>query len=221
MFKITIDPGHGGMQKISGSSANNAVGAKGTLEKNLTLEIGLLLQEYLLGSGHEVLMTRDSDVNLGLKDRANIANDSASDIFISIHFNGYFDFEVQGTETWVYPDTPAQSKRLATFLQQNLIAVTNYNDRGLKSGKYGVLNPDRHDCKTAVCLVEISFLTNPEDEQRLQDDVYKDELARAMHQGVQDYFELTMNLENGVLPRVSSSPYVIKKVDVLVPDGDA
>jgi len=221
MFKITIDPGHGGIQKVGGSSANNAFGVEGTLEKDLTLDIGLLLQEYLLGSGHEVLMTRESDVNLGLKDRANIANDFESDIFISIHFNGYSDSEVQGTETWVYPDTHAKNKTLAAFLQQNLVSVTNYNDRGLKSGKYGVLNPNRHDCKTAICLVEISFLTNPEDEQKLQDCVYKDELAKAMSQGVEDYFELVTNLENGIAPRMTSSPYIIKKVDVLVLDGDA
>jgi N-acetylmuramoyl-L-alanine amidase len=221
MFKITIDPGHGGLQKVGGSSANNAIGAEGTLEKDLTLEIGLLLQEYLLGSGHDVLMTRDSDVNLGLKNRANRANDFSSDIFISIHFNGYFDFEVQGTETWVYPDTHTKNRTLATFLQQNLVSVTNYTDRGLKSGKYGVLNPNRHDAKTAVCLVEVSFLTNPEDEQKLQDCVYKDALAKAMYQGVEDYFELTTNLENGISPRMTGSPYMIKKVDVLVEDGDA
>ena len=76
---IVIDPGHGGSLEAGGSSANNATSASGVLEKNITLRMAFLVREQLAiisaADGHHltVILTRESDVNLGLAARAKIA----------------------------------------------------------------------------------------------------------------------------------------------------
>ena len=133
MANITLDPGHGGTSEVGGSSPNNAVGPNGTLEKDLVLDIGLKLRVRLRDSGHDVTMTRSTDVNLGLADRAEVAKDNDADVFVSIHFNGWHDPAVQGTETYVYPDSDAKNTRLASAVQTKVLACTGYRDRGVKS----------------------------------------------------------------------------------------
>lgn len=72
MAVIVIDPGHGGTAAVGGSSPNNATGANGLLEKNPTLHLGLEVAA-LLRPAHQVLVTRNSDINLGLAARAQVA----------------------------------------------------------------------------------------------------------------------------------------------------
>ena len=184
---VVIDPGHGGSEKVGGSSANNATGPQGTLEKDLTLGIGLTTRDKLAAAGHSVLMTRDSDVNLGLSDRARVAKDNDADVLVSIHFNGFDNPSVQGTETWVHDSHTENSKAIADHALARLVAATGYRDRGVRNKVLGVLNPDSHLAKTAACLVEVSFITDPADEQRLQDEAYRDSIAAALAQAVEDY----------------------------------
>ena len=167
MAIIAIDPGHGGTTRVGGSSPNNATGPAGTLEKELTLDVGLALRDVLQQRGHQVVMTRDSDVNLGLADRAHVARDNNAHVFVSIHFNGWEDPDTQGTVTFVHEDAGSESAALAAAVQSAVQGVTGYNDRGVKRARFGVLNPGRHNESTAACLVEVSFLTNPAEEDRL------------------------------------------------------
>ena len=69
MATIVLDPGHGGTTKIGGSSPNNATGPTGLLEKTVTLEVGLAAEKALAGSGVTVVMTRETDRNLGIDAR--------------------------------------------------------------------------------------------------------------------------------------------------------
>lgn len=189
MATIVIDPGHGGTSAVGGSSANNATGPNGTLEKTLTLDVGLKCRDFLLTQGQTVLMTRDSDVNLSLADRAKVAKDSAAAVFLSIHFNGFSDASVQGTETLVFTGTAAASpsRALAKLVQEKTLGVTGYADRGIKEQDLGVLDPSRHDLATAGCLVEVSFLTNPAEEIRLQDENYRKQLGEALAVALFDF----------------------------------
>jgi N-acetylmuramoyl-L-alanine amidase len=113
MKVVVIDPGHGGAAKVGKSSANNATGPGGTKEKTLTLDLGLRLFDALQGHGHEVVLTRDADVNLDLKDRAAVAAHRNAAAFVSLHFNGNANPAVQGTETWVHSAAGADSVLLA------------------------------------------------------------------------------------------------------------
>ena len=76
---VVIDPGHGG--KDPGASAN------GVVEKNVTLAIGLELQNILAARGYKVVMTRNSDTYPTLQDRTDLANRVDADLFVSVHVN--------------------------------------------------------------------------------------------------------------------------------------
>jgi N-acetylmuramoyl-L-alanine amidase len=187
MGTIVIDPGHGGNKTVGGSSPNNASGPKGTLEKTLTLDVARRTAAAVEAAGHRVELTRDSDTNLSLSDRARVAKTIEADAFVSIHFNGFKDANVQGTETWTHFRGSDVSRRLAEAVQGQMVQVTRYRDRGLFSKVLGVLEPAQHHDKTAACLVEISFITDPKDEVRLEADTYRDALGQAIASGVEDF----------------------------------
>ena len=93
---IVIDPGHGGTKKVGGSSPNNAVAASGVLEKRLTLEYAQVLQTHLeseaiqqifRGKGYcevKIILTRTTDVNVGISDRVKVARVNKADTFGAI-----------------------------------------------------------------------------------------------------------------------------------------
>lgn len=185
---VVIDPGHGGSgPTLGGSSPNNATGPRGTREKDLTLDLALRATRMFVEKGVSVALTRDSDRNLSLTDRASVAREARARVFVSIHFNGDASPEVQGTETWVHTAAGDNSQLLARSVQLRLVATTGYRDRGVRAQDLGVLDPARHDAGTAACLAEVSFLTDPRDEGRLSDSGYRDALAAALVRGVTDY----------------------------------
>jgi hypothetical protein len=141
----------------------------------------------LVGQGHTVHMTRTSDVNISALDRAQLARTVGASVFLSIHFNGFRDPAVQGTETLVRPiggndlaHVDALSRTLAQDIQAGLVAALGHRDRGLKPGQWAVLTDQIHGANTARCLAEVSFLTDPAEEQRLADTVYRDRIAGAI-----------------------------------------
>jgi N-acetylmuramoyl-L-alanine amidase len=172
---VVIDPGHGGNFETGGSSKNNAVSPSGVLEKNMTLRFAFLVRDALQESaqlgGHDVkiFMTRETDVNLGLSDRAAVAKSKKADVFLSIHFNG-FNGVSRGTETLISPkainSNHAADKTLAQRVQKaafNAVKVhdTNAKNRGVKDQKLGVLNQASLGTKARGCLVEIEFIDVP------------------------------------------------------------
>src|SRR5688500_10830680 len=91
---VVLDPGHGGTFEVGGSSWNNAISFSGVMEKSMTLQMGLLVRQALqsLSTNRltlKVVMTRETDLNLGLPDRAGVARVKKADRFLSIHFNGF------------------------------------------------------------------------------------------------------------------------------------
>ena len=187
MSVIVIDPGHGGTTAVGGSSPNNATGPAGTLERDLTLEVGLLVEPFLTAQGHTVVLTRTTDVNLGLADRAQVARSHTADVFVSIHFNGWTDPATQGTETLHHPSASDDSKLLAAAVQQRVLLATEHTDRGVKPQSLGVLDPARHALNTAGCLLEVSFLTDPAEETRLTDVNYKTRIAEQIAFAIVEY----------------------------------
>ena len=169
---VVIDPGHGGTVEIGDSSANNAVSASGVLEKNITLRMAFLvrdaLKELATIGGHtlQIHLTRDTDKNLGLCDRAKVAKTKNADIFLSIHCNGFNKIS-RGTETLIRPaaSNPKHTadKAFAGRVQKaafNAIKShdANAKNRGVKDQKLGVLNRGCLGPKPRGCLVEIEFI---------------------------------------------------------------
>lgn len=184
-LKIVIDPGHGGTTAVGGSSPNNATGPapRNLKEKDLTLQVASLLKQRLQ-SAHDVILTRSGDSNLSLADRAAVARNNHADLFLSIHFNGFSDSSVDGTEVWVARHASPQSRSFAQKVLDRVTLVTAVANRGVREGDLGVLLPARHDPGTAACLVEVAFLTNPREASRLEDPEYLGHIADALAEAV-------------------------------------
>ncbi|UEM21637.1 N-acetylmuramoyl-L-alanine amidase [Skermanella mucosa] len=197
MSIVVIDPGHGGWEKIGGSSPNNATGPTGLLEKDVTLQLGLAVRDALGGTGLDILLTRETDRNLGLAGRAAVAASMKAAAFVSIHLNGWETPDVQGTETLIHEGAGPSSRRLAECVQAAVLPVTGLRDRGVKKQALGVLNPGSHDPGTAACLLEVSFMTQPAEEKRLRDAGYRTRIAQAIARGITTYL-----VEAGRMPEI-------------------
>jgi N-acetylmuramoyl-L-alanine amidase len=205
MATVVIDPGHGGAARVDDSSPNNASSPSGLLEKNLTLIVARHAESALTGRGHTVRLTRSSNVNLGLADRARVAQAAQAAAFVSIHFNGFADPTVQGTETWVHELASPRSRELAGCVQRAVLRATGYRDRGVQAKRLGVLSPGRHAPQTAACLAEISFITTAAEDQRLQDEAYLRALGEAVASGVHEFLERSITrLTAGALAATGS-----------------
>ncbi len=96
---IVIDPGHGGRDP-------GTVGAAGSLEKRITLDIARRLARRLrAGGGYRVLLTRETDETLALQERVEFANRVGSDLFISIHVNALPQRTINLVETYYFGPT--------------------------------------------------------------------------------------------------------------------
>jgi N-acetylmuramoyl-L-alanine amidase len=94
-YLFVIDPGHGG-------SNTGAPGLGGHVyEKEITLALALALKDRLLQLGVDVVLTRDKDEYLSLRERTRIANELGADLFISLHTNASQDRTRQGFETYI------------------------------------------------------------------------------------------------------------------------
>ncbi|GAB7027190.1 N-acetylmuramoyl-L-alanine amidase [Geotalea toluenoxydans] len=92
--RIVVDPGHGGHDP-------GAVGAGGTREKDVVLQIGLKLAQKLKEElGLDVVMTRSTDVFIELQERTAIANKVGADLFVSVHANASLNRNASGMETY-------------------------------------------------------------------------------------------------------------------------
>jgi len=181
---IVIDPGHGG-------SDSGARGHYGVLEKDVTLYVGLRVEELLKQSGANVIMTRRTDVDVASPQASNPQELQArvnkcppnTDIFISIHCNAFSNPKSQGMETYYYKGSP-QSRRLATLLNEELDKAGGRVNRGVRTANFYVL----HHNPYPASLIELAFITNYEEENLLASDDYQDALAHAIVKAIGRYF---------------------------------
>jgi len=205
MSTVVVDPGHGGTTTVGGSSPNNATGPTGLLEKVLTLDV--CRRVAAKARDMKVVLTRSTDTNLGLADRAGIAKANKANAFVSVHFNGWPSPDVQGTETYLHENGSNRSLALAKAIQAHVLGATGLSDRGVKRAAFAVLNPAQHDAATAACLVEISFLTQASEEARLKVPAYLDALADALLAGISEFLgQSSAAIEAAASERVESIP---------------
>lgn len=175
-FIIVIDPGHGG--KDSGSK-----GTSGQDEKDFTLKLSKKIAERFEDKpDFEAVLTRENDIFLSAKehDRQAIANMIDADIFISVHGNTFADSSVSGTETYYFYD---DSQELANILHERLVRATGLTDRGVRKEEFFVLV----GTNIPAVLLEIGYLTNPEEEKLMLNPDFQDAVADAIFEGVVEY----------------------------------
>ena len=174
----------------------------GISEKSLTLAIQSRVKAKLEAEGYQVVTTRTSDTYVDLTDRSRAANASESDIFVSIHINASGSSAAQGIETYYYqpyaeypsrinatyhanPTRLSMSDTLANAIQSSLINATGAQNQGVKRQTFAVL---RETTAPAV-LLELGFLSNPQEAARLNTSAYQETLANAIVAGIKSYYE--------------------------------
>ena len=176
--KVCIDPGHGGTD-------SGAVGQNGTKEKDVVLQIGLLVKAALERNGIDVVMTREKDIVSGklvIADRCRIANSANVDYLVSIHANADGDRDDRtgfGTETWAY-STTSVGYPLAKAVQKELVAANGLADRGVKAKAWDILK----GTKAPAILVETAFINNTAEEKLLTDAAFQRLTAEAIAKGI-------------------------------------
>lgn len=174
---ISIDAGHGGHDP--GAVQN------GVNEKDITLEVAKKLDSALKKEGYDTVMTRDKDVYVELKERADIANRNNSDIFISLHCNSFSSESAHGIEV-LYNPNRSGSKQLAQLVLDELVKATGARNRGIKERpELAVL---KHTTMPAI-LVEMGFISNKAEAQKLQTASYQNKIVEAIVKGVEKYID--------------------------------
>lgn len=190
---IILDAGHG-------SPDGGAVGQDGSIESALNLDIVLKLQKLLEASNCTVILTRSDENGIyestaetireqkvsDMKSRADIANNSNAEIFVSIHMNKLEQTKYSGWQTF-YKNKDETSKEIAENIQTSLnYFIKKENSRTIKSisGIYLTKNVE-----IPLVIVECGFLSNEEENKLLQTDDYQNELAWSIYIGIMDYFK--------------------------------
>lgn len=179
---IAVDPGHGGYDP--------GTDGFGIVEKDLVLEIGFCLRDYLQQGGARVIMTRELDVDfllpaagpkkrLDLSNRLKIVEQGEADLLISLHANYISSARWQGSQVF-YQENCSKGKALAASIQAELQRVLQNTDRQAKSGDYYML---RESSMPGV-IVEVGFLSNPGEAALLKNPDYQKKLAWAIYLGI-------------------------------------
>lgn len=186
---VMLDAGHGGQD--GGAVAYNEDGTIKAKEKDFNLDIALRAQKLLEAEGVDVHMIRTEDVYVDFLRVGGIANDAGTTLFVSIHTNSALATQAHGIETFGYLEAGSvsngmTSERLSEILLEELIDKTGAYERGVKDGKsLAVIN----STKMPATLIEIGFISNEEECEKMMTEAYRQKLAQAVCDGVLRAFE--------------------------------
>lgn len=210
---IILDPGHGGVDP-------GAVGPSGLYEKDVVLDIALRAEKLIKQQpGVKVLLTRSTDTFVSLKDRAIFANNNRADLFISIHCNASPNRRAKGTRTYIYSRVASSKEAAASAKFENRqVGMFEFLLNDLRKGAYELLSVEmagniQHSLVKQLrlkwepterapfyvlsntnmpsVLVESAFISNRDEEKKLNTPAFREQLAQGIHEGVKEYLERT------------------------------
>lgn len=186
------------MQGMDGEDGG-AVAKNGVTEANINLDIAIKLQKLLEQTGITVILTRSTDESIydisssssirkkkvsDLKNRVKIGNESSADLFVSIHMNKIPQEQYFGWQTF-YRSNDEKSKKIAELIQKNLNeTIQKENTREAKSIKDIYI---MENIEIPITIVECGFLSNNQELQELQDNVYQEKLAWGIYNGIMEW----------------------------------
>lgn len=182
-IRIFIDAGHGGDEKGS-------VGPTRIPEKDINLAISKRLIELLKQEGAIVSYSRLEDKKVKLYDRVKIARDNNAQISLSIHANALPDgadpYKTHGTETHYYQDN---AELLALIIKKNLSVDLNLRDNGIHRSSFAMTR----STNPISVLVEIAYMINPDEYQKLKDKNFQGEAAKSIKKSLEEFIFLLKN----------------------------
>ncbi len=212
--KILIDPGH---QKEADYSRENAAPtlnstvykvatgtrgvSTGVWEYELVLDVAFKLESELKELGYQVALTRDRhDVHITNKERGQMAKEIGADILVSLHADGSSVTAAQGVSvlspafnvSFIDADRAAVSKTLSTLIVDELAKATGARNRGVHfRNNLSILNWS----EVPSALVEMGFMSNPEEDKKMQTQEYQGKIARGIASGIHEYFNAIADSE--------------------------
>lgn len=162
---------------------SDILGVRSKNEKNLTLAVANSVAQKLQNAGATVLMTRSDDTYITLEDRVHLSQSYWTDAFISLHYNAFLLHKSNGISTHYYSN--GQDYRLAQEIQTALEKHTNFKSRGIQQDSYHVLREN----EDLSVLVELGFITNPNDQAIILSENHPSSIANAITEGLINYFD--------------------------------
>ena len=186
---VVLDAGHGGM--------DGGANISGVMEKDIALNVTLKLRDYLQEQGALVILTREDDSDVAnentegirnrkqedLRNRVELINTSEADLFLTIHLNAFPSSSSKGAQTFYTPRFE-ENEQMAKFIQAEIIRNLENTSREPRLIRRVYL---MEQAKKPGALVEIGFLSNPEERARLVTDSYQEKVAASIYKGVLRY----------------------------------
>lgn len=182
---VVIDAGHGG--KDAGT-----IGIDGTMEKGINLSIALVLYDYLMVSGINTVLIRDGDFEIykagedrsrsDLYNRLDFVNSVDNSVLISIHQNHFENESEWGTQIWYSANAP-ESKIIADSILsvvKELLQPENKRENKESDNSYYIL----YKASVPSVMVECGFMSNREENEKLQNAEYQKDFAYAVLAGI-------------------------------------
>lgn len=174
-MRIGNDAGHGG-------SDPGAIGPNGLHEADVNLDVSLKLTEILKRHGLAVVSTRTEDKYVNLFERVRTLNRAKCDYVVSIHCNAAANQEACYLSTFIQ-GKGGKAEPLAEAVQRRLMEATGWTDGGVRVSN---LHMTRETDAPAI-LLEMGFISNPDQETQLKTESMRDALAEAIAKGLLDY----------------------------------
>lgn len=173
---FVIDPG--------GDGQEDRTGPMGISEGYINLEIARELQKVLEEKGVKVYLTRTENKPVTLLERVRISNQCRPDFTISINQNVHSNENIRGTEIFYYPGDE-EGKRLARYIQKQLVSQFSFKDLGVKSADLYIIR----ETNNPSLQLNVAFLSNPEDERVLSEQKFRRKLTEAISIAIVDYYK--------------------------------
>ena len=207
-FLVVIDAGHqqqgnSGQEPIGpGASSTKAKVSSGTAgvstgvpEYQLNLDITLQLRDELIARGYDVILCRETnDVDISNSERAAVANENEADAFIRIHANGSGSSSAHGSMTiCMTPGNPfngdlyEESRHLSDCVLDAYVAETGISKEYVwETDTMSGINWSQ----VPVTILEMGYMSNPSEDEKMQDPDFQKVMVTGIANGIDDYFEV-------------------------------